>query len=201
MLLSNVIELPLVERVGRFFEVLRDNSTNKQDPISEWEYLYDEPNKGNTQKFCICSTKISNLHVIKNKLSGQIFEIGSECIKKWDLAPVCKSCGSAIGSLTKRRKLNDWLCRKCKKDKEREATIKQIEKEMLLKKLGRQIFYGYFTPSDPGPWYGKRFDEVVKDNRLVRITLKTEIQHDDYWSFREFLDLYRNSLNLRDNIR
>lgn len=192
MLSTSVIELPLEDKVKRFMSVLKHHSTNKQDPISEWQYVYDEPNHTNLQKYCICTTKITNLHVIRNKISGHTLEVGSECIKKWDLAPVCVSCGGAIGSLVKRRKTNDWYCRKCKKANDMEARVKQIEKELLLKRLGKQLFFGYFPNTRTSPWYGKRFDEVVKDPRLVRLTLEKEVEHPDYWNFREYLTLHQS---------
>jgi ribosomal protein L37AE/L43A len=188
----DAIELPLEEKVRRFFQVLREQSANKQDPISEWGYVYEEPNESGEQKYCICSTKIINLHVIQNKVSGVQLEIGSECIKKWKMAPVCKSCNGAIGSLTKRRKTNDWFCRKCKKAKEKETLAKQIEKQMLLERLGKQLFYGYYKASKTSPWYGKRFREVVDDPLLIKLTLQREEDHADYWAFREFLELYRS---------
>lgn len=190
MLSTSVIELPLEDKAQRFMSVLKQHSANKQDPISEWAYVYAEPNDVNEQKYCICTTKISNLHVIRNKISGHVLEVGSECIKKWELAPVCAGCNGAIGSLVKRRKTNDWYCRKCKKAKELEASVKQIEKELLLKRLGKQLFFGYFRGTGTSPWYGKRFDVVVKDPRLVKMTLEREVDHADYWNFREYLTLH-----------
>ena len=192
MLSTSVIELPLEDKAQRFMSVLKDHSTNKQDSISEWQYVYEEPNHTDQQKYCICTTKITNLHVIRNKISGLTLEIGSECIKKWELAPVCAGCDGAIGSLVKRRKTNDWYCRKCKKTNDMEARVKQIEKELLLKRLGKQVFFGYFPNTRTSPWYGKRFEDVVKDPRLVKLTLEKEVEHPDYWNFREYLILHQS---------
>lgn len=192
MLSTSVIELPLEDKAQRFMSILKDHSTNKQDPISEWAYVYEEPNHTDQQKYCICTTKITNLHVIRNKISGYVLEVGSECIKKWELAPVCAGCDGAIGSLVKRRKTNDWYCRKCKKANDMEARVKQIEKELLLKRLGKQVFFGYFSNTRTSPWYGKRFEDVVKDPRLVKLTLEKEVEHPDYWSFREYLILHQS---------
>ena len=192
MLSTSVIELPLEDKAQRFMSVLKDHSTNKQDSISEWQYVYEEPNHTNQQKYCICTTKITNLHVIRNKISGYVLEVGSECIKKWELAPVCAGCDGAIGSLVKRRKTNDWYCRKCKKTNDMEARVKQIEKELLLKRLGKQVFFGYFPNTRTSPWYGKRFEDIVKDPRLVKLTLEKEVEHPDYWNFREYLILHQS---------
>jgi len=195
MLSFSVVELPLEDKAQRFMSVLKHHSTNKQDSISEWEYVYAEPNTNNEQKYCICTTKITNLHVIRNKISGLTLEVGSECIKKWELAPVCAGCDGAIGSLVKRRKTNDWYCRKCKKANDMEARVKQIEKELLLKRLGKQFFFGYFPNTRTSPWYGKRFEDVVKDPRLVKLTLENEVEHADYWCFREYLILHQSLAN------
>jgi hypothetical protein len=56
MLSTSVIELPLEDKAQRFMSVLKHHSTNKQDPMSEWESVYAEPNDVDEQKYCICTT-------------------------------------------------------------------------------------------------------------------------------------------------
>ena len=187
----DVVELDLEEKVQRFFEVLKSHTEDQDDPIDEWEYLTDEVQQVFVKKFCICSTPIKNIHLIRNKKSGLILEIGSECAKKWDLAPLCENCKNPLGAITRRRKENDWVCKACKAAKKKEALLKVEARQRLLKQMGGQEFRGYFKATKTSPWYGRRFDEVVMIKELQRLTLKQEIDHPDYRAFREYLDLYR----------
>jgi hypothetical protein len=187
----NVVELALEEKVQRFFEVLKSRTEDKEDPISEWEYMTEQIKETNQKKFCICTTPIKNIHLIRNKKTGLILEIGSECAKKWDLAPQCLSCHAQLGAVTRRRKENDWICKTCKAIKKKEALLKNEVRRQLLRQMGRQQFRGYFKETMTSPWYGRRFDEVVMIEELQRLILKQEIDHEDYRAFREYLDLYR----------
>jgi hypothetical protein len=120
-----------------------------------------------------------------------ILEIGSECAKKWDLAPLCECCNKPLGAITRRRKQNDWLCKTCKTVKKNEAILKAEARQRLLRQMGRLEFRGYFKDTGTSPWYGRRFEEVVMIEKLQQLTLKHEIDHPDYRAFREYLDLYR----------
>ena len=185
------VELPQDEKVQKFYEVLKGHTEDQADPISEWEYLTDQVQQVCVKKSCICSTPIKNIHLIRNKKSGLILEIGSECAKKWDLAPLCESCKNPLGALTRRRKENDWICKACKAARKKEALLKAEARQRLLKQMGSYLFMGYFKETRTSPWYGRRFDEVVKVKELQRLTLKQEIDHPDYRAFRDYLDLYR----------
>ena len=188
---SNVVELALEEKVQRFFEVLKSRTEDKEDPISEWEYLTDKIKETNQKKFCICTTPIKNIHLIRNKKTGLILEIGGECAKKCDLAPLCECCKKPLGAITRRRNEDDWACKACKAARKKEALLKNEVRKQLLRQMGRQEFRGYFKETKTSPWYGRRFDEVVMIEELQRLTLKQEIDHPDYRAFREYLDLYR----------
>jgi hypothetical protein len=187
----DVVELPLDEKVQKFYEVLKSFTDDQDDPISEWEYLTDKIQSTDEKKSCICSTPIKNIHLIRNKKTRLVLEIGSECAKKWDLAPLCECCNKPLGAVTRRRKENDWLCKACKASKKKEAAVKEEARQRLLKRMGSSLFMGYFKETKTSPWYGRRFDEVVMIERLQTLTLKQEIDHPDYRKFREYLDLYR----------
>jgi ribosomal protein L37AE/L43A len=185
------IELPQDEKVQKFFEVLKSHTEDQDDPISEWEYLTDKLKEVFEKKFCICSTPIQNIHMIRNKKSGLVLEIGSECAKKWDLAPLCECCKKPLGAITRRRKEDDWVCKACKAARKKEALLKAEARTQLLKQMGSYLFMGYFKATKTSPWYGRRYDEVVMVKELQRLTLKQEIDHAEYRRFREYLDLYR----------
>ena len=185
------VELPQDEKVQKFYEVLKGHTEDQDDPISEWEYLTDRVKEAYEKKSCICTTPIKNIHLIRNKKSGLILEIGSECAKKWDLAPLCESCKKPLGAITRRRKENDWVCKACKAARKKEALLKAEARHRLLRQMGGQEFRGYFKETGTSPWYGRRFDEVVMIEKLQRLTLKQEIDHPDYRAFRDYLDLYR----------
>jgi len=190
-LLVDVIELPLEEKVQRFYHALKEHTDDKDDPISEWQYLTDTVKESHERKYCICTTPIKNIHLIQNKKTGLILEIGSECAKKWELAPLCECCNKPLGAITRRRKQNDWLCKTCKTVKKNEAILKAEARQRLLRQMGRLEFRGYFKDTGTSPWYGRRFEEVVMIEKLQQLTLKHEIDHPDYRAFREYLDLYR----------
>ena len=123
----------------KFLSVLRTYSSDKNDPISEWEYhkrpyMTSNEYQGEADgKRCICTTPITNLHEIKNRISGKILEIGCECVKRWELNPYCHGkCGRSLGNLEARRKANNWLCRSCKaaKEKREEVTSKRETEEL-----------------------------------------------------------------------
>lgn len=192
-LLVDVVELPLEEKVQKFYEALREYTDDKDDPISEWKYLTDTVKESHEKKFCICTTPIKNIHLIQNKITGVILEIGSECAKKWDLAPLCECCEKPLGAITRRRKQNDWLCKTCKTVKKNEAILKAETRQRLLKQMGRLEFRGYFKETGTSPWYGRRFEEVVVSEKLQQKILSQEVDHPDYRAFRDYLDLYRIS--------
>ena len=185
------VELPQDEKVQKFYEILKGHTEDQDDPISEWEYLTDQVQEVCVKKSCICSTPIKNIHLIRNRKTGLILEIGSECAKKWDLAPLCESCKKPLGGITRRRKENDWVCKSCKAARKKEALLKADARQRLLKQMGSYLFMGYFKETRTSPWYGRRFDEVVKIKELQRLTLRQEIDHPDYRAFRDYLDLYR----------
>jgi ribosomal protein L37AE/L43A len=186
----DVIELPQEEKVQRFYEVLKAYSTDKKDPISEWEYLTNEVQETNDKIFCICTTRIRNVHLIQNTLSGLILKIGSECAKKWEFAPECEVCKKPLGGLVRRRKEDDWICRSCKTAKAKEAVLNNKVRKEYLQKNGNQVFFGFFSRTNLGPFYGRRFYEVAPIKTLQTAILRTEIDDDDYRAFREYLDVY-----------
>ena len=187
-----VPELPQEEKVQRFFEVLKAYSTDKDDPISEWEYLTNQIQQTDEKISCICSTHIMNVHLIQNTLSGLILKIGGECAKKWIHAPECEVCEKPLGGLVRRRKEDDWMCYACKKAKAKEALLNNKVRNEYLQKRGNQLFFGYLSLSNLGPYYRRRFSEIVEIKELQTLILRKEIDDDDYRAFREYLDVFLN---------
>jgi hypothetical protein len=112
--------LELKDRRQKFLYELSKYSENKDDPISEWYFtqgvkeLSTEEKKDKT--LCICSTPISVLYNIKNKINKLELEIGCECIKRWLNPKIeCNRCKCVLGNITKRMRTKDYLCRCCKK--------------------------------------------------------------------------------------
>jgi hypothetical protein len=202
-------ELSLSSKAQEFMRVLRLHSSDQNDPVSEWDYVQHAVVEmaGEADGYrCICTTPIFLLHYIRNRISGKQLRIGCECIKRWDLGPRCSKCKLVVlGSIAKRKKENNWLCRSCN------AIKKEIDKQELLEQLieqgkaerrardeklakaiedhklaareaiGNEIFYGF------GPWYGKKFSEVAMDSYVVEKILEREIPHPDYWAFRYYI--------------
>lgn len=109
----------------RFFEILRKFSDDKHDPVPEWEFK-GFITTGTTEK-CICGTRILlNYAIVHTRTQKQLI-IGSECVNRW-LKPElqCEECGNPLGRVMERHRLNDFLCRKCKKEK---AEIKRMQEE------------------------------------------------------------------------
>lgn len=179
----------------KFLSVLRTYSSDKNDPISEWEYhkrpyMTSNEYQGEADgKRCICTTPITNLHEIKNRISGKILEIGCECVKRWELNPYCHGkCGRSLGNLEARRKANNWLCRSCKAAKEKREEVEKVMSEIEQKKndeeterMGHFLFFGF------GKYYKKRFSEVVEDKEIVERLLNNPIDNDDYRTFIEYI--------------
>lgn len=203
-------ELTLDKKAQEFMRVLRLHSSDQNDPVSEWIYLKDFSGvkmRGEADGHrCICTTPIFDLHYIRNKITKKELEIGCECIKRWDLGPRCSECKfTVLGSIAKRKKENNWLCRSCntiKKESDKQEFLEQLlnqskaerkeRGEKLAKAIedhklaareaiGNEIFYGF------GPWYGKKFLEVATDAYVVEKILEKEISHPDYWAFRYYI--------------
>jgi hypothetical protein len=204
------IEVSLDKKSREFMRVLRQHSDNKFDPVSEWIYCKYTPAQEaqgeRDGKRCICTTPIMNLHYIRNSISGMVIEIGCECIKRWSLGPKCEGgCARSLGSLEKRKKGDNWLCRSCnaKKKKEEEEKerarltrennearekweqeqIKNREQAMKITSAGNQLFRG------SGKWYNEPFWKVAKDPLIVAKIMAKVIAHPDYWAFRDYLEM------------
>lgn len=154
----------------RFFEILRDASDDKQDPIPEWEL---KGFVGSGVDRCICGTSIMLNYLIVHKRTQKQFVIGSECMKRW-MNPklVCKECESPLGCVAKRYRTNDFLCRCCKtmkKKMEEEESIqrareKAIKERQRIKAIEKLSLFRLFWS---GKYYLKSFKEVLQDESYV----------------------------------
>ena len=126
--------LSIKDRHLKFIAELLKYSNGKDDPISEWEYTGETRELGKEELKdgfkCICTTPISILYRIRNKVNSIQLEIGSECIKRW-LNPriSCDDCKATLGNITKRMRSKDYLCRLCKKNNIAKQTENNIRKK------------------------------------------------------------------------
>ena len=126
--------LELKERRQKFLYELSKYSENKDDPISEWYFTQDVTESSSIDKtLCICSTPITLLYTIKNKLNKLELEIGCECIKRWLNPKIeCNRCKCVLGNITKRMRTKDYLCRSCKKIINRTNITERIKTQVYL---------------------------------------------------------------------
>jgi hypothetical protein len=180
--LSETACLSAKEKHIEFDRVLKLKSQNKDDPISEWDYLKLTPIEVNhiDQETirCICTTKIQNIHYIQNRITGETLDIGCECVKRWDrLRPRCDGCKTTLGALERRRKQNDWLCSNCDP--------------------------GNSTISFGAPWssyFSKRFKTAVKDIPFVEKWINRSIVNDNHEKFNLYAETYwkRHGYEIKD---
>jgi len=71
--------------------------------------LYDDDNYDNVNFMCICSHPIQNIYLVKNKYTGIIFQVGSECITS--------------SGIVSKKKITDLLKEKKERKKEREEGL------------------------------------------------------------------------------
>ena len=164
--MNDNIEVTLDKKAQEFMRVLRQHSSDKNDPVSEWVYCRNliggEFHGEADGKRCICTTPIFNLHYIRNRISGMTIEIGCECVKRWSLGPKCEGgCGRSLGSLAKRKRENSWLCRTCND-------------------VGNTIFLGR------GPFYSRKFKEVVKNRWYVTKMMNLSLSSENLRKFQEY---------------
>jgi hypothetical protein len=144
---------PLQFRRKLFFEILRDASRDKEDPVSEWDFKEVVNSDGDKQ--CICSTPIQYLYRIENRYTHTTLEIGSECIQRWFQGILrCQRCRCVLGNITKRLRKQNFHCRSCKKIlQEEEAAVVQRKQSTM----GQLTLFWY------GPYYQKKFCDVIDD--------------------------------------
>lgn len=161
----------------RFFEILRDFSDDKRDPVPEWEF------KGfittGTKEKCICGTKILLNYQIVHKRTQKQLIIGSECIKRWIQPKLsCSRCDAPLGRVLERTRKGDFHCRSCKRE------LKEMEKQKLLK-MGRLRLFWY------GKYYQRMFAEVAQDIPYVEslLNLPEEKKTDTLKALEKYISL------------
>jgi len=169
-------------RAIQFLVELAKYSDNKDDPISDWEFGHEvrELTKDDDAFYCICSTRIQKLYKIYKISDNRVsLEIGCECIKKW-LNPsiTCDECSCVLGSVVKRMKTKDYLCRKCKtitnKEKareKREARIQELENIYYVK-------------------YQRHFREIIRNRILTEEILNKQPVTKGQLLFEEYVRFY-----------
>jgi hypothetical protein len=169
-------------RAIQFLTELKKYSDNKDDPISDWEFGHEvrELSKDDDVFLCICSTRIHKLYKIHKINDNSMFlEIGCECIKRW-LHPsiTCDECSCVLGSVVKRMKTKDYLCRKCKnisiKEKAREA------RETRIQEL-ENIYYVN---------YDRHFREIIRNRLLTELILNKQPVTKAQKLFEEYVRFY-----------
>lgn len=139
-----------------FMRVLRLNSYDREDPISEWKLL-DLMEESDEMRRCICSKDIHNLYYIQNRVDKKILTIGSDCALRWmECRMHCLRCKNEMGNVMKRRARGDYFCRSCKK---------------YLEKKGQC----WFTMK--GKYLGKRWAEVKEDEEYVNFLANLDDPH------------------------
>lgn len=99
----------------KFLEAIRKASEDKVDPVSEWRLL---ERTGTYPTKCICEKEITNIFYIQNKKTLKVFEIGSDCAERWlSCCLQCQKCFTPLGNIMKRRRDQNYWCKKCSKDK------------------------------------------------------------------------------------
>ena len=150
-----------VEPNKRFFEVLRQFSEDKRDPIHEWEFL---PHIHNVRaERCICTTPIQNNFYIQHKRTKKQLIIGSECVKRWIHPKLqCKECDAPLGRVCERVRKQDFLCGKCKRRL-------KAEREEKIRKLGNyKLLFGK-------RYYQRLFKDIVEDIPYTEFLLNINI--------------------------
>ena len=155
----------------RFFEVLREHSDDKHDPIPEWEF------KGfitrGTKEKCICGTPIELNYLIEHKRTQKQLIIGSECVKRWIQPKLeCEECGNPLGRVMERTRKKDFLCRSCKKilanleaQKQREREIEAEKERKKIERMGKLRLFWW------GKYHERMFSEVAEDIPYVEYLL------------------------------
>ena len=164
--------LTLDQKAKRFFEILREQSMYKNDPVPEWKVVPEVECEDDGTGVCICSTPIVYKYCIENKHNGNRLTIGSECVKRWNLEFTCKDCKAPLGNVTQRLLKKNFFCPECTKRKKNQEKIRQ---QMLLarqKELERYTLFWY------GPDYKRKFKDVIQDipyvERLINVEYKTK---------------------------
>lgn len=148
-------------RAKQFFEILRDNSRDKEDPVSEWDFVDVVDNDGTMH--CICTAPIRYLYRIQNRFTGKSLIVGSECVKRWLNSLLrCERCNCRLGNITKRLRTQDFHCRACKQ------TIRWDHLGRVNHKLGSMRLFWY------GPYYQREFREVINDIPYVETLLNVQ---------------------------
>lgn len=127
-----------------FIKELLKYSDNKDDPVSDWEFNGIVTELDDDDVFnCICSTRIKYQYRIHKKNDNKVFiEIGCECIKRWlDPSITCDDCSGALGSVMKRMKTSDYLCRECKKKREEKRAHQKLIRDMEQFQLDSKLYY------------------------------------------------------------
>jgi hypothetical protein len=155
----------LAFRAKTFFQVLRDHSQDKEDPISEWEFA--EVVDGDGHMTCICTTPIRYLYKIRNRVTHDTLIVGSECIKRWMGGLLrCQRCDCRLGNIRARLRKKQFHCRICRQILQREESQRKNSKLSTLR-----LFWF-------GPYYKKQFREVIDDvpyvEKLLNVTNKTK---------------------------
>ena len=178
---EDYLEDLLKAKARLFFATLRENSISQQDPLPEWQIVTDY--EGDGEERCICSTPILHKYVIENKLNGRRLTIGSECIKRWNIKFVCKQCSSHLGNITKRLIQQDFLCPECKREEKRKQKLLEAQREERKRKLGAYVLYWF------GPYYQRRFSEVINDIPYVEFLLNQPTRTKTIEYFEEYVNL------------
>ena len=166
-----------------FFEILREKSIDKDDPISEWEFQSILNN--DETRHCICSAPIQYLYQIKNRFNQETLIVGSECIKRWLNGLIrCSLCQCTLGNITKRLKTQDFHCRDCKLRLQRQAKFTEEEKLNKRKKTLGNLRLFWF-----GPYYMKPFYKVVEDIAYVEKLLNLPDKNKTLQAFEEYVNI------------
>lgn len=156
-----------------FIERLREKTVcNKSDPVCEWEevFYHSSEDLDDREKRCICSTPIKHIYKIKNRLTGEVLEIGSECILRWFGAKKCDQCKCVLGCISKRRQqhkngdLFAFWCPSCVRERK--------------KKLG-DLTIGIH-----------KFSKIINDIDQINWFLEHKEHHFNYNKFKEYVSMF-----------
>lgn len=177
-----VEELPTLDlKAKKFFETLREKSFHKDDPLPEWRVVLEF--EGDGEETCICSTPIQYKYCIENEYSKERLIIGSECIKRWNMNFRCKQCEAHLGNITKRLRTKNFLCPSCTKAKKLKDKLEKERQELRKRRLGHLTLFWF------GPYYKKRFFEVINDIPYVNELLNIESDSMTIQYFKEYANL------------